>query len=549
MSSRNRAGVCRRQRDMIRSRRLALAAVVVVLGLSACGDPNTTTPLADQPQVIQLASGQTGTGGAAPAAETMDAADSKMALFGPIEFVYDGELLGLDTPAGSWLFPTGAQPDPDRIAKLAAALGVEGEVRTLSQEQGGGWAVGPEDYSAAVLTVGSDGMLSWWLSAAPTTSVGYACGVSTGVSEPAVGTDDAGSSGAVPDVAPPAYTDSEGDTPVAVDAPTATVAGDVVAPDCPTPEPPVGVPTKDEALAKAKQLFVDWGYDVDSFQFDDPYADEWGASVSASLLLDGMKAPIMLSVGFGENGTVTYASGSLAEPQRGADYPTIGAAAGLERLKTQQNQYVGLGSPEARSAVDVAASDAGVATAVAPDIAPCEPEAAAADCAPVPSGEPVTVTLNSVKSDLTMVWAADNTIWLLPAYSFGSADGGIYTVIAVEDAYLHQADPVPATGQTDPAVDPGVVPTPETAVAVPADGTTCATYPPTTDAPATVEQIADAIVGLCFADAQAFARNWAYEVRVVRQDGVDLNITADFSESRINVAIEGDIVAEVVSIG
>ncbi len=105
---------------------------------------------------------------------------------------------------------------------------------------------------------------------------------------------------------------------------------------------------KDEALAKAEQLFADWGYDVGSYQFDEPYADEWGASVNASLVLDGMKAPIMLSVGFGENGAITYASGSLAEPQRGDDYPTIGAAAGLERLKTQQNQYVGLDSVSAR---------------------------------------------------------------------------------------------------------------------------------------------------------------------------------------------------------
>ena len=61
----------------------------------------------------------------------------------------------------------GSKPDLDRIAKLAASLGVQGDVRTLPQDQGGGWAVGPEDYSGPVLTVGADGMLSWWLSSAP----------------------------------------------------------------------------------------------------------------------------------------------------------------------------------------------------------------------------------------------------------------------------------------------------------------------------------------------------------------------------------------------
>ena len=188
----------------------------------------------------------------------------------------------------------------------------------------------------------------------------------------------------------------------------------------------------------------DWGYDVGSYQFEEPYADEWGASVNASLLLEGMKAPIMLSVGFGENGAVTYASGSLAEPQRGDDYPTIGAAAGLERLKTQQNQYVGLDSISTKSAtadVSVGGSSSGVAAsggatvepAVAPDVVPCEPEAADADCGVPVASDPVTVTLNSVKADLIQ-WAADNTIRLLPA-TFGSADG-VYTVIAVDD--IHQ---------------------------------------------------------------------------------------------------------------
>jgi hypothetical protein len=247
------------------------------------------------------------------------------------------------------------------------------------------------------------------------------------------------------------------------------VAPDVVAPDCPAPNPPVGVPTKDEALAKAKQMFADWGYDVSTYQFDDAYADQWGASVSASLLLEGLKSPITLSVGFGENSVVTYASGSLATPERGADYPTIGAAAGLERLKAQ-NQFAGTleGTGVMKATDNVAAADTGlvpdtanaVAPVVDPTVAPCEPQAATVDCAETPI-DTITVTLNSVKPDLTMVWAADNTIWLLPAYTFGSSDGGLYTVNAVEDAFLHQADPAPTS--TDPVVDPGVVPVPATA--------------------------------------------------------------------------------------
>ena len=470
---------------MIRSRRLVLVAAVVALGLSACGNPNTTTPLADQkqPQVIQLASGQTGSGGAAPAAVASAdvSTESKIAFMGSTKFVYDGQLPALDGSAGSWFFAPGQKPDVDRIAKLAASFGVQGDVRTLSPDQGGGWAVGPEDYSSAVLTVSSDGMLNWYLSAAPSAISSAGCASVSGIAstEPAVGAPVA------VDAVAPAETIPGGDV-TAVTAP----ATDVAPPDCPAPTPPAGVPTKDEALAKAKQLFADWGYDTNSFQFDDPYADEWGASVNASMLLEGLKAPLMLSVGFGENATITYASGFLATPERGADYPTIGAAAGLERLKAQ-NQMIGLDDVAgvAKGAPDVAnpdvSLDPGTATAIAPvvepTVVPCEPEAATVECAPTRI-DPIIVTLNSVKPDLTMVWAADNTIWLLPAYTFGTADGGLYSVIAVEDAYLHQADPSVAT--TEPVGDPGVVPVPGTVVPLGAPTPAPAGDPVATDAAA-----------------------------------------------------------------
>ncbi|MEY2415425.1 MAG: hypothetical protein QOH53_759 [Ilumatobacteraceae bacterium] len=474
---------------MIRSRRLVLVAAVAALGLSACGNPNTTTPVADQPQVIRLAGSQSGSGAAVPAAaDSANAStESKIAIMAPTTFVYDGELPALDGQGGSWFFAPGQKPDIDRIAKLAAALGVQGDVRTLPVEQGGGWAVGPEDYSAAVLTIGSDGMLSWYLSAGqPTvTSIG-GCAVASGVAiEPALGApgvvDAVPPAGTVPAPAEPA------DTPLATDG----VAPDVVAPDCPVPNPPVGVPTKDEAMAKAKQMFADWGYDISSFQFDDAYADEWGASVNASLVLEGLKAPVMLSVGFGENGTVTYASGYLATPVRGADYPTIGAAAGLERLKAQNQFGGGLGGPGVMEATgNAAASGAapdvapvsdtatGIASTVEPSVVPCEPEAASVDCSPV-GIDSITVTLNSVRPDLTMVWAADNTIWLLPAYTFGSVDGGLYTVNAVDDAYIQQADPGPVT--TEPVIKPGLpVPVPDTAPAADGGASNTGTVPDTT---------------------------------------------------------------------
>lgn len=435
----------------------------------------------------------------APAAQTAGAADSKIAYMGQTEFVYDGDLPDLTGPAKSWYFAPGQQPDLDRVAKLAAAFGIEGEVRTLPADQGGGWAVGPEDYSGPVLSVGSDGMLSWWLSAAPSAVSSAGCAV-VEATPPDAGSGAAGSGTAtnvVVSTSPP-------------DTPTTKL---VPVPDCAAPQPPAGVPTKEEALAKAKELFASWGYDLTSYTFDDPYADEWSASVTAWLTLDGMKAPITLSVGFGENGTVTWASGSLATPQPGGDYPTVGAAAGLERLKAQQNQYLAMTDtgvargaadqvvPDTAAPVDSANASTGV---VAPGVVTPEPAAMPTETAPAAPGvgvrepaiapicatdvasdvpadcgrpipvDPVTVTLNSVKNDLTMVWAEDQTIWLLPAYTFGSADGGTYTVIAVADEFIQQPTAEPAT--TEPVIEPAGPPV--TGVPVPA--TAVVDAPPTT---------------------------------------------------------------------
>src|SRR4051812_48820556 len=362
---------------MIRSRRLALAAAVVALGLAACGDPNTTKPVAERPPVIHLA-GQSGGGFApAPAAATAEAAtDTKIAFGAPTDFVYDGDLPDLGSSAGSWFFDPNQQPALDRVAALAASLGVQGDVRVVPTEQGGGWAVGPEDYSAAVLTVSADGMHSWYLSSASVSSVGYACGsgVATVSGEVAPG--------AVPN---PEATAPTADAAVDTVAPDVPTSEPVALPDCPAPPALVGVPTKDEAVAKAKQLFADWGYDVNAYQFDDVYADQYGASISAYLTLDGMRAPVILSVGFGENASVTFASGYLGEPQRGADYPTVGAAAGLERLNKQQDQFIGLGNSRAISSAGGAVAEPAIA------VASCAPEAATSDaCAPVDNSEPVT---------------------------------------------------------------------------------------------------------------------------------------------------------------
>lgn len=174
---------------MIRSRRLAFAAAAVVAGLAvaSCGDPAQTTSsdasTSATPPVIKLGTGSGSTNsGAAPAAES----DRMMMPYAIFHYVYEGDLPALDGSAPAYQFPAGAQVDPPRIAAIAAVLGVEGEVREAPADMGSRWMVGPEDYSGATLSVGSDGMVSWWFSPAPMATPGVEC-VDAVMVDPAVG--------------------------------------------------------------------------------------------------------------------------------------------------------------------------------------------------------------------------------------------------------------------------------------------------------------------------------------------------------------------------
>jgi hypothetical protein len=50
--------------------------------------------------------------------------------------------------------------------------------------------------------------------------------------------------------------------------------GNEVVEDCPEPEPPVGVPTADEAEQRVRELLTAIGVDPATVEFD-TYADEW----------------------------------------------------------------------------------------------------------------------------------------------------------------------------------------------------------------------------------------------------------------------------------
>lgn len=526
---------------MLRSRRLSFVAAAIVpvaLVFSACGDPaaKSSTPTdsvaARAPRVINMSSNGGGQATVAGAAES-----DRMMIPQSITYIIDGQLQTLPLQAQAWMLPSGLIPDMDRVTQIATALGVTGDVVATPADQGGGWVVGSTDYTGPSLWVSADGMLTWWYSPAPIPSVAFDCEVGSAVQ------------------------------PIDDVKPTETVGGDAVVPempvDCATPTPPVGVPTGDEARASATAFFTSLGYDMSQFEFA-VYADEWNASVSAFLTLNGMRAPLTLSIGYGENGAVTWASGYLAEPVSQGDYPLITIEEGLARLQDQSFWWgyggVGLGGvadATARSTdSDVAEEPVGdiepvsevtIEPAPAPEPAPIEPLPV-----DVPI-EPIEVHLNGVKADLTMIWSEDGTVWIVPAYSFTSTDGGIYTVIAVTDELLGVDDTVsvdPVPGDTVPVDTVPVDTLPvDTVVVDPPDQTAPGTGVIEPGAEPTIEAAAAVLVGLGEAEGAKVAAELGWEIRPTRINGEDQIITLDLRTNRVNVAVVDGVITEVLSIG
>lgn len=478
---------------------MALAGAALLIGLTACGsttDSASTATVAtaptsvDSPAVIRVA-GAAGSGNVSAATDAMPTAGSKMMMPMDITYVFAAEAPDFSAPAGAWSFPSGAAATPEQVAAIAAALGVQGEVRPVAPDLGGGFMVGPDDWSGPTLTVSADPTLGWWYNPGPSSVV------------------------SVPDCAIAVDTVSIDTVPA--DVPAATDPTKIA--PCPEPQPPADVPTAAAAEESARALFASLGIDLGRYELE-TYADEWGASVTAWLVLDGMRTPMATSIGFGAEGAVTWASGFLASPQRGDDYPRITVDEAIARLNDQADQWM-YPMATARGGVAMGAS-------MSPDTMPVDT---------MPAPEPVVVTFTAVKSSLEMIWSDDGTVWLLPGYAFTSSDGGTYSVIAVTDEYLQQ-------------VQPDVLPI-DTVVTSPGD-TTVAVEPAPADpgaASMSVDEVAALVVGLSEADAVAAAQSAGIALRVVRVDGVDQPMTMDYRLDRFNVVVEGGVVTAVLSNG
>jgi len=469
-------------------------ALFATLGLiaTACGDD----PDASGPPVLVVTGGS---GGAPNASADMAAIEeSKMGAPYPYQmrFVAGADLPALDSDAKSYTLSAGSY-SADDVTAIASVFGVSGDVVELGADVGGGYRIGSEDGSTDSLWASGDASGYWYFS--------------------------------------PKYDESmmsRGCT-VAV-SPDGTVSSEPV--ECETPEPPANVPSEDEARSLFATMVSDMGLDADDMVLE-TYADEWSASVYGYLLIDGVRSPLTVNVGFGGEGAVTWASGFLGDIVSGAEYPRIGTTAGLERLNDQLN-YPLVRGDAGKAINDVAVSNMGVgevapATVITP---PTEPVADGAIVGVTGTDVPSTdapvelemleVTIVAVEEELVMLYGQDGSIYLVPGYSFIAAEDEYgytprHTVSALPDEYVQQAEPIAVEPAViEPAIDPAV--DPSDAMIADVD--------------------AAALVGSSEAEALELAKTNGWEARVVSRDGEDFPITMDYRGDRVNLTIVDDVV-------
>ena len=298
------------------------------------------------------------------------------------------------------------------------------------------------------------------------------------------------------------------------------------------------------------------------------YADEWNASVTGYLTIDGVRTSLSWSASYGADAELVWASGVLAEVTQAADYPRIGTAQGIERLNNDQ-QY-GWGGPMARGGIaydDMAVKSQGAPRALAQGIEPVSEEVVGVTVDAEPEIMPMTVTTEpetlegtvdsppiaqempvieieivAVEEELLSLYGEDGLIYLVPGYAFLAAEESgwtpRYSVSALPDEFIEEA----STDSVDvPTTDVTEAPVPETIVPETIDPSD-----PVVDAEIEITQeAADTLLGMTEDDATKMAANNGWGVRVGQRDDEMFALTKDYRMDRVTLTIVADEVTKV----
>ena len=409
--------------------RLAAGLVAAALLAAGCGPARPGGASATLQAIPALASG----GGATA---SMGLAEPAYPVPARVEYRVQGTLPSL--PAAAAAYTLGRDTTSDRVSRLASALGVTGGVSSDSQ----GWTVSGGGSS---LHVQREPGLPWQLAQGGGAGVGFSgCAVAV-PGRPAV------APGAT---APP---------PVRIE-PTTPLP-------CASPTPVPGLPSKTEAEQRATSVLRAAGLDTTGKTVEASGGiTEWFVSVTPAVggvPLSGAG----WSVTVGPDGVVLFGSGWLATPTSAGQYPLVGVAAGLDRLRAG-GRWILRGGPGPVPLLGIAAGGSNASSSVASPpqavqvapVAPIAPVPPPATKVPTHIGTPVPIqpaVLTVTGVHLGLAWGmpvtATGQAWLVPVYVFELAGGGTVPVIAIADGLI----------ATPPAVTPGVKILPAPAPALP----------------------------------------------------------------------------------
>jgi hypothetical protein len=508
------------------------ALTVFTLFAVACGDD----PDASGPPILRITGGVSGSNSSADSSlvGAPESSGDKMMWMGQQHFTAVGDLPSLDSDAPSYVISASDIAKRD-LNSLRDVFSLKDEFVAQDANMGGGYLAGDYNTSLSPTMYVSADATHYWSYQAPWSRTMTDVGCAT----------------------PPV---AEGDTVPSVEP-------------CSVPTPPENVPSAAQAEDLFKQMLKDLGLKPKDF-ITESYADEWNASVTGYLTIDGVRTSLSWSASYGADAELVWASGVLAEVTQAADYPRIGTAQGIERLNNDQ-QY-GWGGPMARggiayddmavTSVDEAVASPGAPRALAQGIEPVSEEligvtvdtapetlAGTVDTAPetlegtvdspIEDQEMpvIEIEIVAVEEELLSLYGEDGEIYLVPGYAFLAAEESGWTprylVSALPDEFIEEAN----TDSVDlPTPDVTGAPTPETIVPETIDPSD-----PVVDEPNITQEAADTLLAMTEGDATKMAANNGWEVRVGQRDDEMFALTKDWRAIRVTLTIVADEVTKV----
>ena len=223
----------------------------------------------------------------------------------------------------------------------------------------------------------------------------------------------------------------------------------------PTPEL---IPSRAEITRQSLAIFAATGLETTATNLR-IYRDEWGASASAALIVDGQATAIEWYVSWDSRGEISYAAGHSVQPVSRGQFTTISPRDAVARLGDWRwsgsvaselyERYYAQPSLERGAAIDFGAAveyetnEGSGESESSPGDKPAEnPDATIMPVYPEGELRVVTVTVNSATPALVTIYDLSGSAWLVPGYLMFNSEGFFDVVIALQDGVIELPEPV-----------------------------------------------------------------------------------------------------------